>query len=260
MAQINHTLLEERISRETTHIDGKLLSSIKNFVENGEPAELAAINPNRLALKIKEDNLKTLKAFLYLTKAGVFDMEWAVHCPHCNGTQQLAPSLAGIQHEGRCGACVTTFEAEFDKHTEIRFKINPSICETGNLHPFDVNFFSHETEPGITIQIEPHMVHFLELDVNPGIYVLANQEEKKLQIFRVADEKTNKTQKIEVLYSETTPSFTNNLLDKPGTLSLTIKNETNVEQEFLFSKLKEPDWTSAALVSTLQEFRDLFSE
>ncbi len=260
MNQVNLPLLDEKLSREAGNIDVNLRNSIKDFVQSGAKAELVAINPNRVANKFKEDNLKTLKAFLYLTKSGVFDMEWAVHCPHCNGIQQQATSLSGLQHEGRCGACVTNFEADFDKQTEIRFKINPAILDLGDVHPFDVNFFSHETEPGISIEIEPKTEHFLELTVTPGIWVLANASEKKLHIMRVPEESAGNQNKVEILYSKTTPEIENHLLKNKGLLSLTIKNETDAEQVFLFSKLKEPNWTSAALVSTLQEFRDLFSK
>jgi hypothetical protein len=39
-----------------------------------------------------------------------------------------------------------------------------------------------------------------------------------------------------------------------------LPRKQKFKQDFVLAKLKEPDWTSAALVSTLQEFRDLFSK
>lgn len=260
MAQINLQLLDEKMARDSKYIEPSIFTSIKNFVQTSELVALANINTNRLANRFKEDRLKTLKAFLYLTKSGVFDMEWAVHCPHCNGSQQVSNSLAGIQHEGRCEACLIDFEANFDKQTEIRFKINPAICEVGNIHPFDLNLNSHETEPGISLQFDPKSEHFLEVNVTQGVYVLANVAEKKIQVIRVPNDPSPNATELELRYSESTPSLNNLLLKNSGTLSLTIKNETNSEQEFVFNRLKEPDWASAALVSTLQEFRDLFSK
>ena len=260
MKHINLQLLEEKISRETNHIDKSLLDSIKNYVQTSEKAKLAIINPNRLAHKFREDKLKTLKAFLFLTKSGVFDLEWAVHCPHCNGTEQISESLAGIKHEGRCGACVTSFEADFDKHTEIRFRINPAICDTKDADPFELILNSHETEPGISLQLDPKGEHFLEMSVTPGVYALVNVPEKKLYVFRIPDVGSESKNSIEIIYNSSTPPISNMLLKNSGSLALTLKNETEFKQDFVLAKLKEPDWTSAALVSTLQEFRDLFSK
>lgn len=258
MKSVNTALFEEKLGREAKNIPSALLGPIREFVLSARDTDLAVINPVRVADRLKTDRIATLKAFLHLTKAGVFDLEWAVHCPHCKGVSQHAGKLSELTHASSCGGCQVDFDASFDRNTEIRFKPNPGVLQLGEMDPFQLNMAGFETEPGISFDIEPGGEHFLQVEVDHGNWFLVNLDAKKVVNFNVSGETASKVQEYTLDFSDATPPFDMPSL-KSGELAMRIVNHSGEAASFLFAKMKSQDWTSASLVSTLQEFRDLFS-
>jgi hypothetical protein len=54
----------------------------------GGDAQLYYINPYRFAAQRKVDQAGALRAFLHLTKGGLFNLYWNIHCPACKGVTQ----------------------------------------------------------------------------------------------------------------------------------------------------------------------------
>ena len=258
MKSINLELLNEKLKSSLSEIPEEILNKVKNFILTANDFELANINTNKLADVLSVDNVTLMKVFLYLTKIGVFNLLWSVHCPSCKGINQISSSLNFIKHEADCDLCNVYYEAGFDKNLQLSFEINPSIANLENLDPFDVMFAGLYVEPGISISLEKNEKHYLEVDISAGNYALFNTIDKKGCNFFITEENELEIQKATFEYHEKTPRVTVEKL-KQGKLSLTIINNTNNDTEFIFTKLKKAKWLDAAFITSLQEFRDMFS-
>ena len=96
MKTLNIDFLNEKIKNLSADLDIKVLEKVKNFILTASDFELANINTNKFSDKEKLDKISVLKTFLHLTKSGVFNLLWAVHCPSCKGMNQISTTLINI--------------------------------------------------------------------------------------------------------------------------------------------------------------------
>jgi class 3 adenylate cyclase len=87
--------------------------------------ELHRIRPFLLgtALGLSRDAALTL--CVHATRRGVLDAVWSLLCPHCRGAKAEAPALSALDFEGHCDACGLDFLADFDRLTELVFRLAP---------------------------------------------------------------------------------------------------------------------------------------
>ena len=102
MANVSKKSLDEKIVKSKEFVPVRLLNDIKDFVINSSAAELSHINPYKFASERKYDRIEALKAFLYLTKNGLFNLYWSVHCPSCKGISQNSNELIDMKHDSHC--------------------------------------------------------------------------------------------------------------------------------------------------------------
>ena len=105
MKQLNTAMLESRLRQVRIPELQEIVDKLREFVATAADFELININPRKVAQKYHVAEMPTLKAFLYLTKAGVFDLSWAVHCPHCKGTASQVTALGQLVEAGHCDMC-----------------------------------------------------------------------------------------------------------------------------------------------------------
>lgn len=140
MNEINLKLLEEKLNLAKEFTSESLISKIKNFILNASKTELANINTNKLAEFLNEDKISLIKAFLNLTKLGVFNLLWVISCPTCKGSNQITSSLKEMKHDSNCELCKINYGAGFDKNITLSFEINANILKLENLDAREVIF------------------------------------------------------------------------------------------------------------------------
>ena len=259
MNNINIKLLDEKLKNSLSEISEERLNKVKNFILSANDFELANINTNKIADIVMIDKIDMMKIFLSLTKAGIFNLLWSVHCPNCKGPNQISNSLNFIKHDSNCDLCNINYDAGFDRNLQLSFEINPSILKLENLDPFNVMFAGLYVEAGININLEPKEKHYIEVDVTNGNYALFNVTDKKGLNFFVTYENVFEEQIYNLNYDDNTPKIMVEKL-KPGKLKLTIINNSSKDTEFIFTKIKKSEWTNASFITSLQEFRDMFSQ
>lgn len=258
MKAINLELLNEKLKNSLLEIPEDLLNKLKNFILTANDFELANINSNKLADMFAIDKIEMMKIFLYLTKAGIFNLLWAVHCPSCKGINQISPTINSIKHDADCTLCNIHYEAGFDKNLQLSFEIHPSIVRLENLDLFDVLFAGLYLEAGISINLEKNESHYIEIDLKVGNYAIFNVQDRKGCNFFVTDEISTEDQIYTFEYNNNTDRITVQKF-KTGKLKLTILNNLDKDTEFIFTKLKKSEWNDASFITSLQEFRDMFS-
>lgn len=259
MKDVNFELLSEKLKSASNEVNSEILDKIEAFILNSHDFELANINTNKIADLFGINKIETMKIFLYLTKIGFFNLLWSIHCPSCKGINQISGSINSIKHDADCDLCNIHYDAEFDKNLQLSFEINPSIVKLKNLDQFDVIFAGLHLEAGISINLEKNEKHYIEIDLKNGNYVLFNVDDKKGFNFFVTDEVSNLDQNYTLNYTSTTPRIKVDKL-KQGKLKLTIVNNQDKDTEFIFTKLKKAEWMDASFITSLQEFRDMFSD
>lgn len=257
MATRNRSALEEKLRGAAPKVAESTLSGIREFLDTAKDAALVNINPYRLAQTRGLGPLDTLKAMLHLTKSGVFNLFWNVHCPSCKGVTQASSKLASLRHGSACPFCEIGFEAGFDTGVEVSFGVNPAVIKPENTTPFAQLFASIDTEPGISIALEPGETHVLSVDLLPGNYLLVDAEREKVVNFPVSTS-MGAAQVLDVGLKDN-DELLRIVKARQGKAEIRFTNRAKRRRSLVFARQVAPLWASAALVSSLQEFRDMFS-
>jgi len=255
---VNQKSLDEKLGQATNRVSPLVVDQIKSFLLSAEDAQLYTINPYRFATRRKLDRSEALRAFLHLTKAGLFNLYWNIHCPACKGVTQHSNSLQSLKHADKCGICTTEFNAGFDKSIEVSFAVNPSIIRPAEVDEFTKIVAGFELEPGINIELDRGESHYLKSDLREGNYfVFVNGERKALNLV-VVPGSSPETQKITWEYKSNLPFLTIAVANE-GPAEIVITNRERGRRAMTFARLAPQHWPNAAVVSSLQDFRDLFS-
>ena len=258
MQILNQKSFDEKISQARKLVPGPALDTIRDFLLTADDARLYNINPWRLAAERKVNRMAALKAMLHLTKGGLLNLFWTIHCPSCKGATQRSDRLISLRHGDHCDFCKIPFDAGFDTNLEVSFAPNPAVLKTGEVGPYGQVMAGFETEPGITIDLDPGASHFLATELVPGNYFVTIDQDEKVFNIAVKGEETTVVQRISLGY---VPDQLPLVVAKarPGKAEVVITNRSTRPQEMRFARMNPPRWPSAAVVSSLQEFRDLFS-
>jgi len=255
---LNQKSLDEKLKQAASIVPEKMVNEIRSFILSADDAQLYHINPYRFAAHQKVDAKGALRAFLHLTKGGLFNLFWNIHCPACKGVTQHSNSLLTLKHADKCGICSTVFDAGFDKSIEVSFGVNQSIIKPADVDDFSKVIANFDLEPGINIDLDRGESHYLKTDLREGNYFLLIGGEKKALNLVVVPGKSTETQKITFEYRDNLPLLTI-AVAKEGPAEIVIANKERGKKSFNFARLGPQRWPSAAVVSSLQDFRDLFS-
>jgi class 3 adenylate cyclase len=258
MKILNQNSFDEKLRQAASAVPGKIVDEIRSFILSAEDAQLYHINPYRFAAQRKLDLNGALRAFLHLTKGGLFNLFWNIHCPACKGVTQHSSSLHTLKHADTCGVCSTVFDAGFDTSIEVSFGVNPAIVKPADVEDFAKILAGFELEPGINIELERGESHYLKTDLKEGNYVLFIGGETKALNLVVLPGNTTETQKISFEYRDNLPPLTI-AVATPGPAEIVIVNKERGKKVMTFARLGPQRWPSASAVSSLQDFRDLFS-
>ena len=258
MKILNQKALDEKLQQASPVVPERIVNEVKSFLLSADDAQLYNINPYRFAARRKLDRTGTLRAFLHLTKGGLFNLFWNIHCPACKGVTQHSSSLRTLKHADTCGVCSTVFDAGFDKSIEVSFGVNQAIIKPAEVEEFAKIVASFDLEPGISIELDRGESHYLKTDLREGNYFLfVNGEQKALNIV-VTGDASAQPQKISFDYRDDLPWLTI-VAAKQGPADIVIVNKERGKKSMTFARLGPQRWPSAAVVSSLQDFRDLFS-
>ncbi len=258
MKVVNQKSLDEKLGQAARRVPPLVVDQIKSFLLSAEDAQLYTINPYRFAARRKLDRADSLRAFLHLTKGGLFNLYWNIHCPACKGVTQHSNSLLTLKHADKCGICTTEFNAGFDKSVEVSFAVNPSVIRPADVDDFTKIVAGFDLEPGITIELDRGESHYLKAELREGNYFVFVSGERKALNLVVAAGKAPATQKITWEYKNNLPLLTIAVATE-GPAEIVITNRERGRRTMTFARLAPQHWPSAAAVSSLQDFRDLFS-
>ena len=234
--------VEESIARELQH-----------FIAGAGEDEVATLRPFEWADERALDRHQALRTCLYAVRVGLLNLRWAMMCPNCRVSKIEVASLAQVAETVHCDLCGVNYDLNFDRYVELRFAVHPKVrvassaiyCVGG---PFRTPHVVEQITvvPGQTQSFglqHQTPVRLRLIGLNHNLDVDENDAGSRFTLSEAGWRATNCSENAE----ETAPH-------------LCVENATNAP---FAAVIEKRDWDSSAVtaahVTALQEFRDLFS-
>lgn len=269
---LNQAALEKFCDLRTSKCSSAAVEAIKNRIVAGSDFDCYKINAFTFAAINKLERRETLRAFLYATKLGIFDLNWDIHCPSCHGIPEYHRHLMGLKNLAHCELCAIDWDLDFEEQVEVTFTVNPDIraldcpefkdldfnCKmrllddilgregrlytaAGCIDPGETKKFTGKFAPGRYVYYMPS-----HLD-SGGLLIVKGETAEEMQTLNVV---AGADGAIDIRGVEM----------RPGEIEFVVKSNYPVMNGFLvFPDAPKNNWVSAAYVTSLQDFRDLFA-
>lgn len=233
-----------------------LVDQLCQHVATARDADVERMRPFALADRWGEDRRATLAVFLKATVAGLLTMTWDVLCPGCRIGKSEVRALRDLQAEAHCEACNIVFDASFDQLVEVRFSPAPAIR---HISPREYCIGGPARTPHIVTQLPlaPGEQQIVTVQMEPGLYRLRAAGSKTMSSLEVVAEGPSASLSLTIGPDEIAPSHAT---VTAGQVQLTASSALRTATALMLEDTLWPDTVAtAAVVSTLPEFRDLFS-
>lgn len=163
----------------TPGLDSNLLERLQKWIFEASEPELFRINLIKLG-KAWDIPLKAaITHFLYMTRAGIVDLSWDIHCPQCNVVLAREESLRHAGPIHYCKYCLKDVESKLDDHFEVTFTLNARIRPVRGHVRYEPSanveiFLKEKISPGATVApavVIPNSVMRLRLVSWPPLHV-----------------------------------------------------------------------------------------
>ncbi len=267
--------LDELVARlVSTGADGVIVRRLREHLRTASDERVVRMRPFELADQWETDRHATLVVFLHATTVGLLKLLWDTLCPNCRVPKSEHSTLSEVQGEAHCDVCNMVFDASFDHLVEVRFTVAPSVrdvmvaeyCVGGPQNTPHV-VAQAELQPGeSTLWTLPADATTLRLrspqSATAGV-VDVRIVENSLGDARAGDGAANGEPELsrEAVVAVGSQGVEPSRVQVLGPLaSLAVENRTGGPAVIALEERFWPDTAAtAALVSTLQDFRDLFS-
>ncbi|WP_238323377.1 adenylate/guanylate cyclase domain-containing protein [Planococcus antarcticus] len=230
-------------------VNGDYVELLHRYLADKGDHDIAQIEPVQMAKLWNADLDDTLRVLLYATKAGLLNLSWNVICPNCRVSKVEHNSLSELEQQFHCDLCGINYDANFDQYVELNFSVHPTIrqayaevyCIGGPMitpHVKAQQVIEMGKTASFSIPIGEDALRFRVLQANDRVPVNSGMESNQL------------------VYTDRgwSQSSVN------GSRDVSITNSSSAD---IVVALEHADWNkqavTAAKVTAMQEFRDLFS-
>lgn len=236
-------------------VDETLLDKLIWLIENGNEITVGHMRPYELADTWRASRRAVLELCLLATRAGLLDFQWEILCPMCRGAgENVHEHLDEIQEDVHCHSCQIDFRANFERSVEITFRPAAAIRAVERL---EFCVAGPQLTPHIVAQqvLPSDEERPLELGLEPGKYRLRVAGKAGGQALIAAEAGPEKVRLAAT--AGQWPDDEKMLALQP---TITLANSTSQPQQFILERMAWNDTAvTAAEVTTLQSFRDLFA-
>lgn len=233
-----------------------LVDRLAAHLRSADDPDVIRMRPFGLADAWGQDRLQTLRMFLYATRAGLLDLEWDVLCPNCRGPSVRLPTLADLGTDAHCDSCNIRYDVNFDESVELRFTVSPDIRDAVDL-AYCIGGPANTRHIVSQVWLPPRATKELHLKLASGDYRLRTRQLAAWGRLRASEGAGENAAHIRLGADGITVSARE---IAAGQAALTLENTTG---ESLLVILEQSAWSaqavSAAFVTALDEFRELFS-
>jgi len=239
-ADLHPDVLDSRLKECETMMS---VPQLREHLLKAPDLEVVRMRPFDVADRWGQDRTSILRLFLHAAKAGVLDLNWSVLCPTCRVAVKQALTLSQLESKAHCDTCQVEFGPDLARSIEARFTVNPAV-RPARREIYCIG------GPGNMPQIQS------QLRLQPG--------EKRREVFPIPTGglrvRCYQAPGILALKGMSVLIEKDGLKVEPGTAGvLEVENKLDVEALVVVERetWKESAAT-AALVTSIQDFRDLF--
>lgn len=232
------------------------IARLKKLLITGDNSEVTKMQPIEIARRWGVNSQEVIRLFLYATKVGLVNLSWNLICPNCRVSKVEYTSLTKLQEQFHCDLCGINYNANFGKYVELTFTVHPSIrvahdntyCVGGPMISPHVEIQQVITSGKSYKLMLPSNVENLRVRILQANHILTFQKSS------LKDQKEHSIEYTEKGWSD------KEIEVGPDTSFIQIVNSTHNEIIFVLEKNEwSKDVLTAAMVTSMQEFRDLFS-
>ena len=247
--------LSQKLIESVADSDEKraIAERLAEFLEHADDFDVSRIRAYKLADDWRQPRRLVLEMCLRATRVGLLDFRWDLLCPLCRGPQESPLSLKDVNAHSHCAACQVDFNVDFERYVELTFRPNPAVRKV-EVQSYCVG--SPELTPHVVAQqlLPTGDKRRLVLPLEPGKYRVRTLELPGSREV-VVSEDGEKSADVVVSRDGWGPS-----IHVAEHVSLELQNTTDAEQLVMLERMAWTDQaTTAAEVTALQMFRDLFS-
>jgi class 3 adenylate cyclase len=234
----------------TPHGHG-LAQRLADHVLNAQEADLWAIRPLKLARDWNRPPLETIELCLQAVRSGLLQLRWNLLCPRCRVAKSWVGGLDRLPEGAHCTSCNIDFGCDFAKNVEAGFRPAEAIRP---LESGEYCLWGPMSTPHVKAQIalEPGETRIVAAGLDFGPYRL-----RTLEPGPECDIDWQSGGFPAILLA--TDSIAAGPAAEPGTLRLENRG-TRAWTAIVESRAWVADALTADRMTTLQAFRDLFSE
>ena len=237
-------------------VEGRLAERLVAHLTGARDDQLVKMRPFELADRWGEDRRAVLATFLQATVSGLVTMSWDVLCPNCRVGKRGLSSLRELDARAHCPSCNISFDAEFDRLVEVRFTVAPSVRAVVDRE-FCIGGPMNTPHVVVQVQLGPGETRVVACRLSIGAYRARSPHAATSTTFEVTEGGPANTFDLDV--TPDTVVRSGGALG-PGDVRLVVRNGTPHRTSLAVEAYRWPDTVAtAALVSTLPEFRDLFA-
>jgi adenylate cyclase len=243
-------------------VDQQLIALLRERIIEGSDDQVVGIKPFALADVWGVERMDVLSLFLHATRIGLFELRWELMCPNCRVPKAESRKLGELPPQFHCEVCGISYQTEFDQRVELRFAVHPAVrrafdsvyCVGGPLRM-----------PHIVAQqyLRPHEDRRIDVTLGEPLRLRTVGGTHQLSILPVASD--GRTKEVRITYAGGRwvgphSMLSGEILSVPVDAAIALRNQTEGP---VLAVIEDIEWTgdatTAAQVTTLQEFRDLFS-
>jgi class 3 adenylate cyclase len=232
----------------------RIVDRLTDFLKSADDLSAARIRPYQLADEWAESRRTVLEVCLLATRAGVLDLQWDLLCPLCRGARESNSSLRDVKSSVHCSTCKIDFTVNLDRFVELTFRPSPAVRRV-EVTEYCVG--SPELTPHVVAQqlLKPNERRTVTMPLEKGNYRLRALELPGSLNVTVSSEGDGTSRAVANEHGWDTENL--NVSERP---ELQLVNDTAAEQLMILERTAWSDQaTTAAEVTALQMFRDLFS-
>lgn len=231
-----------------------IVECLGSLIEQGDDMTVSRLRPYALADQWRKPRRAVLEHLLWATREGLVHFRWDILCPMCRGVKQTNLALGDIHTPVHCSSCNIDFYTNFDRSVELAFRVNPAIrpgiggefCVGGpqvTPHIIAQQLLPAVSMRTLTIPLEPGRYRVRAMGIPGGRFLEASAEGQGDAVVRALDE-----------------GWATGAEGTSLNPALRLENSTNRQQLFILERMTwNEQAVTAAEVTTLQLFRDLFS-
>ena len=247
-------ILSQRLHLGAGH--GAGLNRLVEYIQRADDISIQRMRPYALADGWGLNRRAVLETFLHATREGLLDMYWDLLCPECRGVTEGHKRLGDLGGHSHCNTCQIDFDANFDKNVEVIFRPNPSVRSVDAAVEFCVGSPQRQPHIVFSLVVPPHEVLPFRTVLSPGRYRLSASGVERSQTVSASGEGAAR-----IDFHADRVGWSSDFLKIGLSPDIRLFNDLDFTQTFQLEGVTWSDQAAtAADVTTLQVFRDLFSD